>query len=684
MDFIRMRDKLIAHFDTMVEDATHLFEVELNKDVLWNLYLDSFPAGTNPMHRTRRYYDCNCCHHFIKTMGNVVAIKDNQITTIWDFDADDAKFQPVLDVLDAFVKQHAVTNVFVTQENVIGTKLNYERKPGNSDIIQHSHFYLQIPEKFVVSRYNSVAEIKGRYRDMKNVFKRSLDEISLEAIDTVLELISSNTLYRGEEWKFALSSFRSYKVEYDRLADPALKENFAWAMSVNAGPAIAKIRNHSIGVLLIDVTNDVDLDEAVRRYERIVAPCNYKRPKEIFTKKMLEDAKKTLMELGYMDSLSRRFATLDDITINNILFSNKDSAKRISGAMDIFAEMEKDVTSNAKKFSRVEEVTIDKFISDILPTASEIEAYVENKHTSNFVSLIAPEVRNSKTLFKWNNNFSWSYAGNMADSMKERVKSMGGKVDGDLRFSIQWNECGTDDSDLDAHCQEANGGHIYFRSAKKPCYSSTGGQLDVDIIAPGGEVAVENITWANKNTMKPGVYSFYVHQFSGNLKEGFRAEIEFNGQVYQFDYNNPVRRNETVHVADVILSADKSTFTLKERLPSTAASKTVWNITTNNFVPVSVICNSPNWWDTENGVGNKHYFFMLKDCINNEEPNSMFNEYLKEELLVHKRVFAALGTKMRLASAEDQLSGLGFSSTQRNELVVKIKGNTERIIKIKF
>lgn len=684
MEFTEMRDMLMDHFNEMVKDVNYLFEVAVDKDELWNLYLDSFPAGTNEIYRERRWHDCSCCRQFIKSIGNAVVIKDNKIETIWDFKTNDTTYQPVLNALSDFIKSHAVSDIYVSKFKKIGTQKNYEEME-NGHIHEWTHFYVELPDRFVDKSSRSEGDIKGGYRDTRNVFKRSLDEISMDALDTILELITSNTLYKGEEWKNALTEFRRYKREYDKLSSDSEKNLYVWEKSVKAGIAIGRIRNHSIGTLLVNVSEGMNLDTAVKKYEQIVAPTNYKRSKPIYSKKMLEDAQKKIVELGYMDSLARRYAKLDDITVNDILFSNKDSAKRIEGAVDIFGELAKNTKGRkTKKFSKVEEVTVDTFINDILPTAREVELYLENKHSSNLVSLIAPENKDSKSMFKWGNNFGWAYSGNLTDSdMKDRVKAAGGNVTGDLRFSIQWNEDGKDNCDLDAHCIESTGYEIYYGSAKKPNFSPTRGQLDVDIIYPSGKVAVENITWANRDTMKDGVYEFFVNQFSGSVKNGFRAEIEFDGQIYSFDYPHSMRSGENVKVAEVTLNNGK--FTIKELIPSSVSSKEIWGVKTNEFVPVSVICYSPNYWsNVENKVGHRHVFFMLKGCINDENPSGMFNEFLVQDLYEHRKVMEALASKMRVEDTDDQLSGVGFAMDKRAEVVVKVIGSVERVLKIKF
>lgn len=678
-NFVKFKLELQKHFDEMQKEATHLFEVNVDKDELWNTYLDSFPLGTNNIFRERREHDCSCCRQFIKNIGNAVVIKDNQIHTIWELNLGYTTYQPVCDALDAFVKSHTVVDIYTTSFPKIGTDHNFEEIDGKSH--RWDHFFLELPRKFVNTSNKSNEELKGQFRDTRNVFKRSLDEITMEALNTILELINSNTLYKGEEWKAALTEFKKYKKEYEKLASDVEKELYTWEKSVSVGMVIGRIRNHSIGTLLINVSEGMDLDTAVKKYEQIVAPTNYKRSKPIYTKAMLEKAQKQIVELGYMDSLSRRYATLDDITVNDILFSNKDSAKRISGANDIFGELAKNVKDgNAKKFSKVEEVTIDNFINDILPTANDVELYLENKHLSNLVSLIAPQNIDSKSMFKWGNNFSWAYSGNLTDSnMRDRVKAAGGNVTGDLRFSLQWNESGEDDCDLDAHCKTPCTEIYYSHKVDR----NTKGELDVDIIHPGRNIAVENIAWVDRNTMKNGKYLFFVRQFSGSVKNGFRAEIEFDGQIYSFDYPHSMRSGEDVNVAEVTYEDGK--FTIKELLPSNVSSKEVWNIKTNDFVPVSVICYSPNYWENvKNKTGHRHVFFMLKNCINDENPSGMFNEFLVQDLYEHRKVMEALSSKMRVEDSDDQLSGVGFATDKRAEVIVKVIGNVERVLKIKF
>jgi len=662
--------------DLLASTNTTLFVTAVSKDAIWDEYLSAFPEGTNVVHNKRCEYDCTYCKQFLRPYGNIVAVVDNKLVSIWDLEGLEYPFNIVSKKLSDMVKSQPIVNVFISESKKLGIDSNKQMREDGS-VKTWNHFYGVLPSIFVNSTSKSIESIQGTKRDVKNVFKRSLDELTLDAAQTILELINQGSLYRGEEHKKAINTFIEYKITYDNI-DDAEKDNWCWVNSINN--PVAKIRNTAIGTMLIDLSEGIELDVAVRKFDNVMAPSNYKRPNAIFTKKMIEDAEKKIIELGYEESLARRHAVVEDITINNVLFVNRDARKKMNSS--VFDDMKEEIKVNPKTFNKVEEVSIDDFVKNIIPTATNIEVMMESKHQGNLMSLVAPKNREAPSILKWNNNFSWGYNGDIADSMKQNVKNAGGNVDGVLRFSIQWNDGDNNQNDFDAHCVEPNGNLIYFSNKGRIHPSS--GMLDVDIVHPGNNVAVENITWTDIRKMHEGKYTFIVHNFSHNGGHtGFTAEIEYDGQIYSYSYDKELKHKEEVIVAEINFTRKDGIKFIKS-LDSNSMSKEIWGIATNKFSKVSMCMFSPNYWDDQIGIGNCHYFFILDGCKNENQPRGFFNEFLKEDLMEHKRVFEALGSKMRVEYSDNQLSGLGFSTTQRNSIIVKVDGSFNRTLKINF
>lgn len=678
MEFNEFKKEFQKHFNTMVKTKEKLFLTDVDNNVMWEKYLESFPEGTNLIYKEKREFDCNCCKHFIRHYGNIVSIKDGKLVSIWDIKDLKTPFKEVSEAMSKFVKTNTIQNVFVTTFAKLGTDKNRQLCE-DGKVLTWDHFYYELPDHYVYSGKYSIESVQGQCRDSKNVFQRSMEELTLEAGNIILELIDQNSLYRGEEHKKAVETFISYKKKYEKLSEKE-KDNWCWQNS--SDNPIARIRNSALGTLLIDLSaEDADVDKAVTKFEKVMAPSNYKRPNAVFSNKQKEDAKNKVDELGFTNSLARCFAQLEDITVNNVLFVNRDAKKKLKNVSP-FDDLKEENKINPKRFDKVEEVKIEDFMKNILPTTTSIELMVENKHIGNFMSLIAPKDKDAPTMFKWNNNFCWAYNGDIADSMKQRVKEAGGNVEGVLRFSIQWNTDEYNPNDFDAHCIEPNRNEIYFRD---PCNLSTRGNLDVDIRNPvKGKPAVENITWPIKAKILEGNYKFFVHnwQHRGG-RTGFSAEIEYEGQIYSYEYSKELKQGEKIVVAEINFSK-KDGIKFISSLDSSVSSQDIWGIETNKFSKVEVLMFSPNYWDDQDKIGNKHYFFFLENCINETTPRGFFNEFLNEQLTPHRKVFEALGSRLRVEDCDHQLSGIGFSSTQRNSILAKIDGSISRVIKLVF
>lgn len=675
--FADFQEAIIKQFETMKDKQ--LFRTDVEKEMLWLTYLESFPEGSNPMFRERTEHDCQCCKSFIRAVGSMVTIDSNlELISIWDCDVEEP-YKTVAKAMSELVKDAPIKNVLLHESRDVGKKASYEELTSGK-VLTWNHFYVQLPREYVSQ---SRGTIYGEKRDTATLFRRSLDEISQSSAETVLELIGQNSLYRGEEHAHSVEKFIKYKKQFEGLKQKESVtehqlDRYCWNQNIPG--SVTKIKNSVIGTLLVDITEGESLNDAVKKYESKVAPANYKRPKALFTKAMIDKARKTLEELGLTSALGRRFAVAEDITVNNVLFANRDARKAMNA--DVFDEMISEVKPDKKKFDRVEEVQISQFVEKILPKAESLEVLFERRHVGNLVNLVAPKDSESKGLFQWDNNFSWCYNGDVADSIRARVKQAGGSVTGDFRASLAW----FNSDDLDLHLIEPNR-HEIFYGDKKSAVSR--GELDVDmnVYSSGPNFsrnAVENITYPHRQFMMPGEYKLFVHNYSHREYKdvGFEVEVEFMGDTYLFTYPKEVRHDEKVLVATFEYSHESGIRFLKS-IGGDRPSKEFWNIKTEVFQPVTMVMYSPNHWNGGK-TGNKHFFFMLQDCKREGSSRGFFNEYLSSSLREYRKVFEVLGSKMRTEDEGDQLSGLGFSSTVRNNVLCKVSGSFNRTVRVMF
>lgn len=664
--FNEIKTKFQTNFKQFIKDQTNLFVTGAEKDALWDTYLSSFPESE------RQEFTCNSCRQFIKNYANIVKIVNNKLVSIWSFDAGEPMYQKVFDNLDRLVLSKPITEVFITDTAKLGTDSNVQLLE-TGETIRWQHFYAEIPRALVTNARLSLDSERAKFRDAKNVFKRSLEELTPAAVDIVLELIDQNSIYRGAEFKSILTLFSTCQKEYGKL-NKGEKDNYCWIQSIVHGPVVSKIRNTAVGTLLIDISEGMELDKAVGRFEKIMAPTNYKRPTPVVSKRMVEEAEKTIKELGLESALSRKLCTPDDIKVNNLLFVDRGLKVKES----IFDTL-KNETVNPKTLSKVEEITLEDFINKVVPKAGRIEVLLENKHIPNLVSLVGPDDKDSPTLFKWPNNFSWSYKNALADSLKDKVKSAGGKVEGLLRISLEWFNT----NDLDLHVIEPDGTHIAFHQK----LSHSGGHLDVDMNAHTTTRApVENVIYPYGCRIQEGKYSVYVHNYRWReaISPEPRIEIECNGETYEFSCAEIAHQKQVVIANFTYSKKDGIKFTNGPK--SSVATQKVWNLDTFKFHKVSMAMFSPNYWD-DNKIGNKHIFFALEGATNEDENiRGFFNEFLKPELeSTHKRVFEILASKLKVEKNDNpkQISGVGFSTTTDNSFICKVSGAFDRVLKVK-
>ena len=665
MNFITFRDLVNHQLKSLIKSNTkHLFIAYLTKEELWDTYLNAFPE------ENRQEHNCNACKSYIRQYGGLVSLtNDLEYRTMWDFETDDPVYGNVVTAMRNLVNSATISSAFLSKESSVGLKSNRQLVEGQAIVWNHFHF--EFPSGLV---YSDAHQVLGKSIEAKAQLHLAFNTLTVDALETVLELIEDNNLYRGESHKKKLENFLKLKREYDSFEHTWQKVRFVWKHCWNGRlpSSVTGLRNTSIGTLLVNLSENMPVEIALRKYEDIVAPHNYQRPKAVITPSMLKKAKSTLEDLGVYDSIHRRSLVWSELSVSNSLFVD-----RSAPVTDIFDGLAEDIVVNPKQYDKLPEITATSFTQEIIPQARKIEILFESRLANNLVALLTAQ-KDSPTLFSWDNTVSWCYRSGVADSIKERVKRAGGKVEGVIRCSLGWHN--TDD--LDLHVITPSGLEIYYANKYDHL---TKGNLDVDMNANGPCVrdAVENIVFPSRNALVPGVYKVFVVNY--NCREygtdgEFSVEVAVDDEVKVFEFSEQLRHKGKQDVCLIDVTKSGKISIRGEKLTFKPTSKQVWGIGTNKFHTVQTICYSPNYWGN-NRSGNKHLFFLIESAKDFEPINGLFNEFLREEFKPHKRVFETLCLKNKVIPNPHQVSGLGFSSTLRNHFICRVDG---KVVKVKI
>lgn len=361
-----------------------LFKTDID---LWEIYLNSFYDSD-----VRQYHNCNTCKAFIRKYGNLVTINKEGETQSAAWVPDNAS----KGYLQAIVNMKKA----VEKSKVIGVLVSSDKVLGNPETKEWTHFYAKNPNVFrnsILSAGQKSAEKKEEYINIS----RYLSKIELYALEQVVELLKTDSLYRSEkilgqaEWLYGIKSRIS--VTLNNL----YKKNIIWKAIADAPSGFCHPNSGMIGTLIEDIVNGLSFDVAARRFKDKMHPLQYRRPTAAPKTASIENAEKLVKKLGVEKSLERRFASLDDM--QKIWIPNETEEGKSDSVFGHLKEKHNDII-----VSKAGNITWVKFEKDVLQNAKKIEIYLPYGLSSYTVFTTALH-DDAPVIFQWGNPVSWYF-----------------------------------------------------------------------------------------------------------------------------------------------------------------------------------------------------------------------------------------------------------------------------------
>ena len=378
-----------AHFDSLLitVDVPKLFMT--NAHGLWDAFVNNIDV------KYRQHYTCRCCKNFIEKFGGLVFIsRDGSIIpAVW---ADDVPklFQASVKAVVDIVKKSVVTDVFITDQKILGTP-----KTG-----EWEHFYIELPTDMVKKSYLfSSSQIMAAAKEDFKALMNGLTTFSPNHINTAIRILKAGTLSRSDKF---LEIARWLKSVHDRrndAVDSKKKTNVTWLSAVTAPSGFCHVKSSMIGTLLEDIANGLDFETIKERFEMKVDPERYMRAQSAPSEANIKRAEEIFEKLGIGSALERRFARLDEV---KTLWKPREQEKSLNKTKGLFSHLKSKETIYRSESNELnlppKRITWDKFSRTVLPEAESIELSVSFA-SDLFSGILTAEHNDARPIIQWDN-----------------------------------------------------------------------------------------------------------------------------------------------------------------------------------------------------------------------------------------------------------------------------------------
>lgn len=381
-----------------------------NVENLYDIFLNNIPA------EARNYYNCNACRNFVNRYGGLVVIdEDGSVDPImWTFEWPKF-FEKAINEVYRAVNNAKVTGVFIPSEKKLGIP-----KTG-----EWTHMSVDVPKKILhKSKLNTAEQVMAEKKEDFKMLLNALGKYSGRTIETAVNLLRSNSLYRSEKTVGIAEWF--LKLKNDTMYNKSKYSNIVWKYVATAPAGFCHISSSMIGTLLDDIEAGYDYETVKARFDEKMNPLKYQRPKAAPSVGNVKRAEEIIAKLGMANSLKRRFARLEELKL--LWRPTPERSNDISTG--VFAGIKTKESRNKPNDLHIPKATImtwEKFRRTVLPNAKKIELAVTGNNNS-YAALVTAEDPTAPPIIQWDiddpitpfarNPFNWYlYSGGSSPRM---------------------------------------------------------------------------------------------------------------------------------------------------------------------------------------------------------------------------------------------------------------------------